>query len=396
MSSATTLLAALALSAGADLHTLSGKTVSGELVGLDRQTAVVRTAAGDTVRVPVADLLQLTLPPTEAPPKGAHTAVELTDGSVLLCSAVAVKGGTFELTMIDNVPVQVPVSAVFTILHDAHDPKLRQDWQDFLSKRGRLDMVVVRADEKLNGLEGTFGPGSGDAIEFTPSATGQKRSVRLARAQGLIFVQKPNPDAPAPLCKLTDAVGNLLVAADVVLNADGLTVTTVSGVRVTLPDAKRLAKLDFSKGKLAYLSELTPTRQAVTLATEDDDLYARFVRYRKDANLDNGPLRLGGKPYAKGIALHAGTQLTFAIGGEYKEFRAVLGVDDGVETESRVEVVIEGDGRELFRGQTSRKDPPRPLALDVRGVRDLRVSVRATGLLDLGAQAALADAKVSK
>ena len=75
-----------------------------------------------------------------------------------------------------------------------------------------------------------------------------------------------------------------------------LLVTTVSGVRVTLPDAKRLVKLDFSKGKLAYLSDLTPSREAMTLATEDDDQYARFVRYRKDLNLDNQPLKLNGKP----------------------------------------------------------------------------------------------------
>ena len=65
----------------------------------------------------------------------------------------------------------------------------------------------------------------------------------MNRAQGLIFVQKPDPGAPPPLCKVSDAVGNLYVAADVVLNADGLAVTTVSGARVTLPDAKRLANL---------------------------------------------------------------------------------------------------------------------------------------------------------
>src|SRR5205823_599779 len=155
-----------------------------------------------------------------------------------LCSAVAVTGHEFDLTVIPDVNVKIPVTAVFTVLRDAHDPKVRQEWQDFLTKRGRLDMVVVRADEKLNGLEGTFGPGTGDGIEFTPNATGSKRSIRLARAQGLIFVQKPDPDAPVPLCKVSDAVGNLLVAADVVLNGDGLAVTTVSGVRVTLPDAK--------------------------------------------------------------------------------------------------------------------------------------------------------------
>jgi NPCBM/NEW2 domain len=59
-------------------------------------------------------------------------------------------------------------------------------------------------------------------------------------------------------------------------------------------------------------------------------------------------------------------------------------------------VVIAGDGRELFRGQISRKDPPRPLALDVRGVKELRVSVTAAGLIDLGDQVDLVDAKVSK
>jgi hypothetical protein len=394
--SATVFLAALSFSAGADLQTLSGKQYSGDLVGLDRQTAILRNAAGDSVRIPLADVLQLTLPPVQVPPVGAYTAVELTDGSVLHCTAVAVQGTQFELTMAPGVAVKVPEAAIFTILRDAHNPKVRQDWQDFLTKRGRQDMVVVKADDKLNGLEGTFGSGTGDAIEFTPSASGEKRSVRLAKAQGLIFVQKPNPDPPATLCKVTDTVGNLLVATELILNDDGMAVTTVSGVRVILPDTKQLAKLDFSKGKLAYLSDLKAAREAVTLATEDDDQYARFVRYRKDANLDNGPIRLTNRQYAKGITLHAGTTLTFDVAGEYKDFRADLGVDSSVETESRVEVVIEGDGRELFRGPTSRQDPRRPIAVDVRGVRELRITVRSPGLLDFGGQATLADAKVSK
>jgi hypothetical protein len=393
---ATTLFATFALSAGADLQTLSGKTISGQLAALDRQTVVVRTAGGETIRVPVAEVLQLVQPTTSEVVRGPYTAVELADGTVLQCSTVTVKDNSIELTVIPGIKVTMPLTAIFTVLRDGQDPKLRQDWRDFLSKRGRLDMVVVRSEDKLNGLEGAFGRGTGDAIEFTPTASGEKRNVRLNRAQGLIFVQKPDPNAPAPLCKLTDDSGNYFVAADILLNADGLVVTTVSGARIALPDAKRLVKLDFSKGKLAYLSELTPSRDAVTLATEDDELYARLVRYRKDANLDNQPIRLGGKQYEKGITLHAGTQLVFDIGGEYKEFRADLGVDDSVETESPVNVLVEGDGRELFRGRTSRNDPRRPLLVDVRNVKDLRISVRSTGLLDFGGQASLAGAKVSK
>lgn len=395
MSAATALVTALALSAGADLQTLSGKKLTGDLVGLDRQTVILRTADGD-VRHPLADVLQIDLPPADPVAKGGHYAVELTDGTVLLCGQVLLKGKSAELVVLPDLPVTVPLSRVFTVLRDAHDPKVRQDWQEFLPRRGRLDMVVVSRDGKLNGLDGTFGDGTpaGDGIAFTTGDT--KVTPKLAKVAGLIFSQRPDPNLPTPLCKITDAAGNVLVAADVVLNADGLAVTTVAGARLTYPDAKRVAKLDFSRGKLTYLSDLEPTRHSVTLGTEDDDLYARFVRYRKDANLENGPLRLAGQAHPKGLALHAGTTLAYDIGGDYKEFRAVLGVDESVETESRVEVLIEGDGRELFRGRLGRADPPKPLALDVRAVRELRVTVRAAGLLDLGAQVDLADAKVSK
>jgi hypothetical protein len=401
MSVMSVLLATLTLSAGAELQTLSGKKLTGELIGLDRQTVILR-AGDDEIRHPVTDVLLVDLPNTDAPPKDGFTEVELTDGTVLRCTRVAFQGSKAELVILPNVRVTVPLSAVFTICRDAHDPAIRQAWQKYLPTRGQFDRIVVTIDGKLNGLDGTFGEGTGDAIEVTLKANGQKRPIRLAnQIQGLIFAQKPNVNAPPPLCKVSDAAGNLLVAADLVLNAQGLTVTTVSGARIDYPDTKRLAKLDFSKGKLTYLSDLEPARQLMALVAEDDDKFAQLVRFRRDANLDNGPLRVAGASKdnstpPKGLAIHAGTTLIYDIGGDYKEFRALLGVDEIVETESQVEVVIEGDGRELFRGTTSRRDPARPLTLDVKGVRELRIGVRATGLLDFGSQVDLVDAKVSK
>ncbi len=404
MSPTSALLAALVLSAGADLQTLSGKKLSGELVGLDKQTLILRTPDGD-VRHPVADVLQVELAAAEPWTKGAYYDVELTDGTVLHCAAVVLRGKNAELTVLPDLKVTVPLTTVFTILRDAQDARNRDDWQKFLAKRGRLDMVVVRDGEKLSGLDGTFGNGVGDGIEFTLSANGQKRAPKLAKVAGFIFTQKADPNAPPALCKVSDAAGNLLAAADLVLNDKGLAVTTVSGARIIYPDATRLAKLDFSKGKLTYLSDLTPVAESVEprvapgLAGETDTLTvndAALFKPIKDKNRNNAPLYFGGVSYAKGLTLHAGTSVSYDIGGDYKELRAVLGVDESVLTESRAEVVFEGDGRELYRTQVSRKDPPRPVAVDVKGVQRLRVTVRSTGLLDLWAQASLADAKVSK
>jgi hypothetical protein len=71
-------------------------------------------------------------------------------------------------------------------------------------------------------------------------------------------------------------------------------------------------------------------------------------------------------------------------------------VDDLVGGDSQAVVRIEGDGRELFAGVVSRKDRPRPLNLDIQGVKQLRIVVGSQGLLDLGDHVDLADAKVSK
>jgi hypothetical protein len=407
MSVSSALLATLMLAAGADLQTLSGKKLAGDIVGLDRQTLILRTADGVEMRHPVADLLLIDLGGQPAqPPKGNYYEVELSDGTLLHCSQVVLKGTQAELTLPTDQPVAVPLTAIFTILRDAQDPKLRQEWQKFVSQRGQFDKVAIMTGDRMDGVDVTFGQGTGDGIEFTPAGGSDKRRARLANVAGLIFAQRPDPNAPPPVCKITDAAGNLLVAADVLLNSQGLTVTTVSGVRFAFPDTKRVAKLDFSKGKLTYLSDLDATTLAsaeprlAPVLTGDTDPFkaddAALFRMGRDRNLSNGPLVCGGTTYAKGLALHAGTALKYSLGGDYREMRAILGVDDSVETESKIEIVFEGDGRELYKGATGRKDPPRTLAVDVRGVKELRVTVRAPGLFDTGSQVNLADAKVSK
>ena len=113
MSGLSPLLVALSLTAGADVQTLTGKRYTGDLASLDKHGLVLRTAAGD-VRVPVADVLAVDLPGPETPPKGGWFDVELTDGSVLHCPRVALKGKTAELTVLPDLQVTVPLSAVFT------------------------------------------------------------------------------------------------------------------------------------------------------------------------------------------------------------------------------------------------------------------------------------------
>ena len=57
---------------------------------------------------------------------------------------------------------------------------------------------------------------------------------------------------------------------------------------------------------------------------------------------------------------------------------------------------LAADGKELYATEVKRKDPPKPVTLDVMGVKLLRITVSSVELLDLGNHVDLADAKVSK
>jgi len=192
---------------------------------------------------------------------------------------------------------------------------------------------------------------------------------------------------------VVDLAGNVIIAKSVQIDESAVSIESVSGATTKYAALNKLARLDFSKGKLSYLSDLDPIEKDET-STED-----LVFPYRRDRNLYGGPLRLKGETYSKGLALHSRTVLTYDLGSEYQLFRAVLGVDDVVRSENGaavyVKVIIEADGRELFRGDVRSKDDPKPLALDVKNVRRLRISV-VSPLLDLGNQVDLCDARVSK
>ena len=70
------------------------------------------------IHQPLKDVLQIELPTPELPPKGGWFDVELTDGSVLHCSQVLLKGKSAELIVLPDLPLTIPLSAVFSILRD--------------------------------------------------------------------------------------------------------------------------------------------------------------------------------------------------------------------------------------------------------------------------------------
>jgi hypothetical protein len=127
------------------------------------------------------------------------------------------------------------------------------------------------------------------------------------------------------------------------------------------------------------------------------------IHYRRDLNLDDKPMHVNNIAYEKGLALHAHTELVYDLKGDYREFRALVGLDDDVKGVGRpVLVTVEADGQKLAEVTLQRgvkdKAGPIPLVRNVKDVKKLRIVVThdPAEFLDLGLYVDLADAYVSK
>jgi hypothetical protein len=399
--------AALAQDKPPTLKTLDGQTLIGELTTITDKEIVLRVKGKDQ-STPVQSVLRIDFQPLSATPfRDPNIAIELTDGSTFRCTKFSIKGKDATFTLTSGQEVGVPLAAINYILRDGQDQNLvKQFRESYLLKPRQTDFVLVRRGNALNGLDGTIGDGDakGDTVEFIRGDT--KRSVSLAKLQGLLFLREADPKMPPAACKLLDTAHNEVMVAHLGKTAAGFTIVTPSGAKMEY-GRQLVASLDYSKGKLTFLADMNPS-QVLETCTEGE---GSVQHYRRNTNLDGGPIRLGKFTYTSGLALHARTELEYDLKGEYREFKALLGVEDAIGGgEGPTVVRILGDGKELFsitlRGgqklnpaaDKANKDNPAalPVTLSVRNVLKLRIIVASGELLDLGKHATLAEARVSK
>jgi hypothetical protein len=380
----------------AELRTLKGETVTGDLVSINDKEIVLAKGA-ERVATPLAQVLQVDFGPAGKPPAGPYTDVELTDGSLLHCHAFAIKGKDVELQLLPDAKadqvIKLPLKAVANVLRDAHVEKNRKDWNERLGRKRRRDVLAVIREGVVNAVEGTLGEADaeGTDIEFA-LASGAKRTVPLANVHGLIFQRELDPNAAPVVCKVSDTSRNLLQASAVVSTPAGLEVTTPAGAKLTYPP-DRLARLDYSGGKLAWLSDLEPAEVVEGLSEN------RLCKVGRDVNINGEPIRLDGVTYARGLSMLAPTEVVYDLKGEYRQFKAVVGIDDQVGGSAGPTVLrVEADGKELATLTFDRRDKPKPVVLDknIKDVQKLRITVTAGDIGYFGKHLDLADAKVSK
>jgi hypothetical protein len=414
-----TIVSSLVLSASPEMtaRTLDGREVVGTITELSSSGAVLKTA-DKPATIALDQLLSLT--PASAPRStGAPLPmrVELVDGSSVPAGEFEVSEGQVTLTVRDFALVG-PSKAISVAYIKPVTEASKEGWAKLLemhkAKAFKGDVLVISAGDKIDRVEGVLhdtGVKNGTKIINFDRDGDTPITVPFERVAGLIYLNVSDGDSeavPEPVCIITDADGSKLRLKSISLKEGRLEFETLGGFKGTRP-IEQLTHLDFSAGKVAYLGgdhelasdELGPLRKPVFRPLVVDskplpsDLEWGKPRSRNRV-LQGDVLTLGGKAYKRGLYLKGGWEVEYALRGRYRRLQALVGVDDKIAYGA--ELVVEGDGKVLFKETLQKPGSGKPLDLDVSGVRILkiranrvpRVSGIGDGVIDL------CEAKVSK
>jgi hypothetical protein len=344
------------------------------------------------------------------------------------------------MTLLSGPEVVISREAIAGVLMNAWDEKYRTDWRNrLINVRGKSVIVLKRNAKKtvgkgkdakevddvddfgkvreiIDNFPCTIGEADekGETIEisYIEGKVAKKLTRKQTEQHGFILPSKLSPKAAPRICKLSDTMGNVVMVAKIESKKDGVTVTTQAGAKLDFK-FEQLSQIDYTTGRLEYLSDLLPDKTTKTTITLDpydkaDKLKSDYkVFVYKDTSLKMTPIKLGGTSYRHGLTLLPNVELEYDLNAQYRQFEAVVGIDD--ETEARGDVTLEvwGDNNKLesvrieFLPKIEKGETVKPvkkavkLSLGVRNVKTLTLKlVPQDELSGLSISVSLGDAKL--
>ena len=266
--------------------------------------------------------------------------------------------------------LDIPLTRVVGIHLASLDPKESADsFAKRLKARGSEDLLLARTkDGEVIAIGGVLEGSEGDRLLFRYQ--GKTRKLPLEQSEGVVMAARPDPAQPdEPRSTFALPGGVALTGRWKALEATAWKVETPWGQEVNLP-ATDVQDVRFRGGRVTYLSDLDPSK------VEESPFFGRKFPWRRDVGLLGEPLKLDGRPYERGVAVHSRSSLTYDLNGRYATFEALVGFDDASMGKGRVDCRVFADGKEIYANPDLSADaPPVKLNLPVAGAEQLRLLV---------------------
>jgi hypothetical protein len=379
-----------------EIDVLGGDRLVGPIVRLDADRLTVQAAKGP-VTLEMQKIAGLSRQGAErradAPP---GVWVQLIDGSQLVGSDYSARNGSATMTGPGGKVTELSTRDVRAVRLQSQTDAIAAEWARLLESNSDGDLLVVRKADSIDYHRGVLQNVTDKVVEL--ELDGERLPVKRSKIQGLLYYRSTGRSLPNAVCRITDSDGSIWQARSIRLEGENFCWTTPLGLEVSCP-AGSVVRIDFSRGKIVYLSDLEPESALWTPyfgSGRSLPAMAKFFGPREDRGLEPGALQLDGKPYQKGLALHSRTNLVYRLPGRFRRFQATVGIDDRVRPRGNVLLVIRGDDRILLETTVAGTDPAQAVDLDLGGVRRLAILVDYGDLLDVADHLDLCDARIVK
>jgi hypothetical protein len=382
------MLCAVARAEPDRLVLLDGSAAKDTVTAIDAEGLVHRQSGKPALDL--QDLRRIERPVKPDAAKPAPCEVYLRSGANLRAKDVAAEDKHLIVRWAFGGKLVLPLSAVRAVrlgtLSNEKDAPLAPAFAAAL-ERGETsrDELFAIVDGKLQVVRGGLIRIAGKQVGFQWNDA--EREVGRDKVYGVVFAQFGGAPDLAGQCRALLKDGSSLWGSVTGLKGGKLALRPAEGVEVRLP-WNAVTRLDVRSTKMTFLSDLDP------IDVVQEALVTYVGPWRRDLNVVGGPLTLAKTVYEKGLGVHARCELTYALGGRYDVFAAVIGLDASTSGRGDCVFRVEADGKELFTKRVRGTDPPKRVRLDLAAAQRLTLIVDYGEDLDLADRANWADARV--
>jgi hypothetical protein len=379
-----------------DVQTLSGETTTGSILALTNDQVTIERD-GKPVSMPTGTITGLA-PTGEKPSRAWEPGVwvELTDGTSLVGLDYQAQDGRARIRLSNEKTMEIPTRNVNTVRLRQASESLLADWARIREMDTTGDLLVVRKDTTLDYHRGVIRDVTGSVVQF--ELDGDVLPVKRAKVLSLVYFQSAGQTLPDAICHVTDVDGSAWAVQTIRLVNNQLEWTTPLGLTMARAWSE-IVRVDFSRGKIVYLSDLEPETREWTpyfKASKDIAALSQFFAPKTDRGMHAGPILLDRKTYTKGLTLHSRTRLAYRLPDKFRRFKATVGIDDRARPQGNARLVIQGDDRVLLETTVTGHEPAKPVDLDLTGIRRLSILADYGDDLDIGDHVDLGEARVLK
>lgn len=255
------------------------------------------------------------------------------------------------------------------------------------------DTVVVTTSDGERGVEGILESIDSDFVHI--NYKGESRKIGLAKVKAIVMADLglAKPDGSIARIRLVDH-SRLAGIIDGV--GDGqLNLTIASGTNVNVPTSN-IAEIKIDSDRLLYLSDVDP------MEVQEKAIFAIQRPWKRDRSVENNPLRIRLKgsedtvSFAKGLGTQASSRLVFENTNQFDRFVSVVGIDAETGGRGDCQMIVRGDGIELWSKRIRGTDGPHEVNVDITGMKQVVLLVSPGEEFDLGDHADWGDARFLK